>query len=167
MSATKILSGQVIVVRRNGWHGALRSKPNLAALRHPTVEAGEKRSGEMAFRMAGITRDDIGTCQLYDCYTYTVLVMLEDHGFCAKGEGGPFVADGRLGPGGSLPTNTGGGQLSGYYMRAFTPLSEAAVQVRGQGGARQVPRNDDVLVSGNGGILNFHSTLILSRHLSG
>jgi hypothetical protein len=52
-------------------------------------------------------------------------------------------------------------------MWAFTPLSEAVVQVRGQGGARQVPRNDHVLVSGNGGILNFHSTLILSRHPSG
>lgn len=140
---------------------------NLNIARHPAVETGAKRSGEMAFRMAGITRDDIGTCQLYDCYTYTVLVTLEDYGFCAKGEGGPFVADGKLGPGGSLPTNTGGGQLSGYYMWAFTPLSEAVVQARGQGGARQVPRSDYVLVSGNGGILNFHSTLILSRHSSG
>ena len=63
--------------------------------------------------MAGVAREDIGTCQIYDCYTYTVLVTLEDYGFCAKGEGGPFVADGKLGPGGSLPTNTGGGQLSG------------------------------------------------------
>ncbi len=140
---------------------------NLNTARHPAVETGAKRSGEVAFRMAGITRDDIGTCQLYDCYTYTVLVTLEDYGFCAKGEGGPFVADGKLGPGGSLPTNTGGGQLSGYYMWAFTPLSEAVVQARGQGGARQAPRNDFVLVSGNGGILNFHSTLILSRHASG
>jgi hypothetical protein len=84
------------------------SGDNLLTARHPTVETGAKRSGEMAFRMAGITRDDIGTCQLYDCYTYTVLVTLEDYGFCAKGEGGPFVADGRLGHGGSLPTNTGG-----------------------------------------------------------
>jgi acetyl-CoA acetyltransferase len=140
---------------------------NLSTARHPAVETGAKRSGEMAFRMAGITCDDIGTCQLYDCYTYTVLVTLEDYGFCAKGEGGAFVADGKLGPGGSLPTNTGGGQLSGYYMWAFTPLSEAVVQVRGQGGARQVPRNDHVLVSGNGGILNFHSTLILGRHPPG
>ena len=139
---------------------------NLSTDRHPAVETGAKRSGEIAFRMAGIARDDIGTCQLYDCYTYTVLVTLEDYGFCAKGEGGPFVADGKLGPGGSLPTNTGGGQLSGYYMWAFTPLSEAVVQARGQGGARQVPRNDYVLVSGNGGILNFHSTMILSRHSS-
>ncbi|MSP05707.1 MAG: thiolase family protein [Acetobacteraceae bacterium] len=140
---------------------------NLNTARHPAVETGAKRSGEMAFRMAGVTREDIGTCQLYDCYTYTVLVTLEDYGFCAKGEGGPFVADGRLGPGGSLPTNTGGGQLSGYYMWAFTPLSEAVVQARGQGGARQAPRHDYVLVSGNGGILNFHSTLILSKHASG
>jgi len=140
---------------------------NLNPARHPTVETGAKRFGEMALRMAGITRGDIGTCQLFDCYTYTVLVTLEDYGFCAKGEGGPFVADGRLGPGGLLPTNTGGGQLSGYYMWAFTPLSEAVVQVRGQGGARQVPRNDNAQVSGQGGILNFHSTLILSRHPSG
>jgi hypothetical protein len=77
---------------------------NLNTARHPAVETGAKRSGETAFRMAGITRDDIGTCQLYDCYTYTVLVTREDYGFCAKGGGGPFVADGKLGPGGSLPT---------------------------------------------------------------
>jgi acetyl-CoA acetyltransferase len=140
---------------------------NLNTARHPAVETGAKQAGEAAFRMAGIARADIGTCQLYDCYTYTVLVTLEDYGFCAKGEGGPFVADGKLGPGGALPTNTGGGQLSGYYMWAFTPLSEAVVQARGQGGERQVPNNDYVLVSGNGGILNFHSTMILSRHASG
>ena len=72
-----------------------------------------------------------------------------------------------LGLAGALPTNTGGGQLSGYYMWGFTPLSEAVVQARGQGGARQVPRNDYVLVSANGGILNYHATIILSRHSSG
>ena len=137
---------------------------NLNSARHPAVETGARQAGEVAFRMAGITRDDIGCCQLYDCYTYTVLVTLEDYGFCKKGEGGAFVADGKLGPGGSLPTNTGGGQLSGYYMWAFTPLSEAVVQARGQGGVRQVPRNDHILVSGNGGILNFHSAMILSPH---
>ena len=147
-------------------YGTCSPGDHLRTDRHPAVETGAKRSGEIAFKMAGITRDDIGTCQLYDCYTYTVLVTLEDYGFCKKGEGGPFVADGKLGPGGALPTNTGGGQLSGYYMWAFTPLSEAVVQARGQGGERQVPTNDYVLVSGNGGILNFHSTMILSRHPS-
>jgi acetyl-CoA acetyltransferase len=149
--------------------GYAQSAPgdNQSTATHPAVETGARRSGPAALRMAGITLNDIGTCQLYDCYTYTVLVSLEDYGFCPKGEGGPFVADGKLGPGGSLPTNTGGGQLSGYYMWAFTPLSEAVVQARGQGGARQVSRNDFILVSGNGGILNFHSTLILSRHAAG
>ena len=135
--------------------------------RHPAVETGAKRSGEIAFRMAGITRDDIGTCQLYDCYTYTVLVTLEDYGFCAKGEGGPFVADGKLGPGGRCRPTPAAASLSGTTCGRFTPLSEAVVQARGQGGERQVPSNDYVLVSGNGGILNFHSTIILSRHAAG
>jgi acetyl-CoA acetyltransferase len=122
------------------------------------------RSGPAAMRMAGIGVDDVDVCELYDCYTYTVLVTLEDYGFCAKGEGGAFVEGGRLAPGGKLACNTGGGQLSSYYMWGFTPLSEAVVQARGDGGARQAPRNDVVLVSGNGGILEHHSTLVLSPH---
>ncbi|ADP81394.1 thiolase C-terminal domain-containing protein [Pseudofrankia inefficax] len=122
------------------------------------------RSGPQAMRMAGVGVEDIDICELYDCYTYTVLVTLEDYGFCAKGEGGPFVADGRLAPGGKLACNTGGGQLSGYYMWGMTPLSEAVIQARGQGGQRQAPRNDVILVSGNGGILEHHATVVLSPH---
>lgn len=125
------------------------------------------RSGPQAMRMAGIGVDDVDAAQLYDCYTYTVLVTLEDYGFCAKGEGGQYVSDGRLAPGGKLACNTGGGQLSSYYMWGMTPLSEAIIQVRGDGGARQAPRNDVVLVSGNGGILEHHSTLVLSPHRRG
>ncbi len=128
------------------------------------TNTGAPIAKERAFSMAGIELDDIDVCQLYDCYTYTVWVTLEDYGFCPKGEGGPFVADGKLGPGGSLPTNTGGGQLSGYYMWGMTPLSEGIVQARGTGGERQVEKHDVVLVSGNGGILDHHSTLILSPH---
>ena len=137
---------------------------NQTAGRDPGIVTGAKQAGEQAFALAGITRDDVDILELYDCYTYTVLVTLEDYGFCAKGEGGAFVADGKLGPGGSLPTNTGGGQLSGYYMWGFTPLSEAVMQARGQAGARQVAKNDIVLASGNGGVLNFHSTTIWSKH---
>jgi acetyl-CoA acetyltransferase len=122
------------------------------------------RSGPQAMRMAGIGPDDVDVCELYDCYTYTVLVTLEDYGFCPKGEGGPFAGDGRLAPGGKLACNTGGGQLSGYYMWGMTPLSEAVIQARGDGGQRQAPRNDVVLVSGNGGILEHHATLVLSPH---
>ncbi|MDE3096827.1 MAG: thiolase family protein [Chloroflexota bacterium] len=125
------------------------------------TQTGAPIAKERAFSMAGITLEDIDVVQAYDCYTYTVLVTLEDYGFCKKGEGGPFVEDGRLGPGGSLPTNTGGGQLSAYYMWGMTPLSEGVIQVRGQGGARQVPKHDVVLVTGNGGVLDHHSTLVL------
>jgi acetyl-CoA acetyltransferase len=128
------------------------------------TQTGAPMSKEKAFSMAGIGIEDIDVLQVYDCYTYTVLVTLEDYGFCKKGEGGPFVADGRLGPGGSLPTNTGGGQLSAYYMWGMTPLSEGIIQARGQGGDRQVPKHDVVLVTGNGGILDHHSTLVLSKH---
>jgi acetyl-CoA acetyltransferase len=132
--------------------------------REPAIHTGATRSGELALRQAGIELADVDVVELYDCYTYTVLVTLEDYGFCAKGEGGAFVADGRLGPGGDLPCNTGGGQLSSYYMWGFTPLSEGVIQTRGHGRDRQVEAHDHVLVSGNGGALNFHSTTILSPY---
>jgi acetyl-CoA acetyltransferase len=132
--------------------------------REPAVHTGARKSGQLALAQAGIGLSDIDVLELYDCYTYTVLVTLEDYGFCEKGDGGVFVADGKLGPSGSLPCNTGGGQLSSFYMWGFTPLSEGVIQARGQGGERQVGKHDHVLVSGNGGTLNFHSTTILSKH---
>jgi acetyl-CoA acetyltransferase len=123
---------------------------------------GAATSGPAAMTMAGITPADVNVCELYDCYTYTALVTLEDYGFCAKGEGGALAASGALGPGGSLPTNTGGGQLSSYYLWGMTPLSEAVIQARGHGGDRQVERNDVILISGNGGTLDHHATLVVS-----
>jgi acetyl-CoA acetyltransferase len=131
------------------------------------LTTGAALSGPAAMKMAGITTADVDVCQIYDCYTFTVLVTLEDYGFCAKGEGGPFAASGALGPGGTLPVNTGGGQLSAYYMWGMTPLSEAVIQARGQGGDRQAPRNEVILVSGNGGILDHHATLVVSPHAKG
>lgn len=115
-----------------------------------------------AFAMAEVTTKDFDVVSLYDCYTFTALVTLEDYGFCGKGEGGPFVAENVTGPGGKLALNTGGGQLSSFYMWGMTPISEAVIQIRGQGGARQVPKHDLALVSGNGGVLSTHSTLVLS-----
>ena len=125
------------------------------------------RSGQQAMAMAGIGVEDVDVAELYDCYTFTVLVTLEDYGFCPKGEGGAFVSNGALAPGGKLACNTGGGQLSSYYMWGMTPLSEAILQARGDAGDRQVPRNDVLLVSGNGGILEHHGTLVLSPHARG
>jgi acetyl-CoA acetyltransferase len=123
---------------------------------------GAARAGPAAMKMAGIKSSDVDVCEIYDCYTYTVMVTLEDYGFCAKGDGGPFVASGVLGPGGALPTNTGGGELSAYYLWGMTPISEAIIQARGEGGERQVERHDVVLVSGNGGTLDYHATAVLS-----
>ena len=122
---------------------------------------GAAQAGPRAMAMAGVTLDDVDVVELYDCYTFTVLVTLEDYGFCPKGEGGPFVASGILGPEGKLSLNTGGGQLSGYYMWGMTPLSEAVIQVRGQGGARQAEAHSVALVSGNGGVFDHHSTIVL------
>ena len=126
--------------------------------------SGAAISGPIAMKMAGVSVGDIDVRELYDCYTYTALISLEDYGFCEKGEGGALAESGALAPGGSLPTNTGGGQLSSYYMWGFTPLSEAVIQTRGEGGDRQVAKHDIVLVSGNGGVLDHHSTLVLSPH---
>jgi acetyl-CoA acetyltransferase len=128
------------------------------------LRTGAAIAGPAAMRMAGVSIEDIDLLELYDCYTYTVLVTLEDYGVCGKGEGGPFVAEGHTARGGKLPCNTGGGQLSGYYLWGFTPLGEAVMQARGQAGDRQVDRRDLVLVSGNGGILEHHATLVLSPH---
>jgi acetyl-CoA acetyltransferase len=126
--------------------------------------SGAAISGPAAYEMAGITADDVDVVELYDCYTYTALVSLEDYGFCEKGEGGAFAASGILGPHGKLPVNTGGGQLSSFYLWGMTPLSEGIIQARGQAGERQADEHDIVLVSGNGGMLDHHSTLILSPH---
>jgi acetyl-CoA acetyltransferase len=128
--------------------------------------SGAVKSGPAALAMAGVSVADIDVVEFYDCYTYTVLITLEDYGFCEKGEGGPFVASGVLGPKGSLKLNTGGGQLSSYYMWGMTPLSEAVMQARGSAGERQVAKHDLVLVSGNGGVLDHHSTLVLGTSAS-
>jgi acetyl-CoA acetyltransferase len=131
-----------------------------------TLTSGAVLAREPAFRIAGVQVQDLNLAELYDCYTFTVIVSLEDYGFCAKGEGGPFVAEQVTGPDGRLAINTGGGQLSSFYMWGMTPVSEAVIQVRGEGGKRQVPRHDLALVSGNGGVFSTHSTLVLSRHPS-
>lgn len=123
--------------------------------------SGAAQSGPAALKMAGVTLADVDVFELYDCYTFTVLLTLEDYGLCGKGEGGDFVRSGVLGPNGSLRVNTGGGQLSSYYLWGMTPLSEGVIQARGQAGARQAERNDVVLVSGNGGVFDHHATLVL------
>jgi acetyl-CoA acetyltransferase len=171
-----ISNGAVAVVVTSAERGAsMKSKPAYVLSMAQGFPGNTRRAGDdhdwstgaaiardTLYGQLGIGPKDIDICELYDCYTYTTMITLEDYGFCGKGEGGPFVEDGKLGPGGSLPTNTGGGELSSFYLWGMTPLSEGVIQARGSGGERQVEKHDLVLVSGNGGLLDYHASLILS-----
>jgi acetyl-CoA acetyltransferase len=122
-------------------------------------------SGPLAFQRAGVTAEDVDVAELYDAFTYMLLVTLEDLGFCAKGEGGSFAADGRLRLGGALPTNTDGGGLSAVHpgQRGLFLLVEATRQLRGECGPRQVPGARIAVASGTGGWFCSSGTVILGR----
>ena len=120
-----------------------------------------RRSGEQAYRVAGLGPHDIDVALLYDDTTYGVLVQLEDYGFCPKGEGGPFVEAGHLGPIGSLPVNTHGGNLSHAHLDGMLHIIEGVQQLRGAAGPRQVPEAKTALVSGLGGMFATSTTAIL------
>ena len=122
-------------------------------------------AAEAAFRAAGVGRQDIDFVQTYDCFTHAPIILLEDLGFCEKGEGGAFVSDGRIEPGGALPMNTHGGLLSCCHAGVtggIFHLVEAVRQLRGQAGERQVPHARIGLVHGSGDLLTNHATVILS-----
>ena len=119
-------------------------------------------SAQMAFQMSGLTPADIDVAQLYDCFTITVLMTLEDYGFCRKGEAAHFVRDGQIRHGGRLPVNTSGGLLSETGMPGLQLVIEGVRQMRGT--ARlQVPGARHCVVSNQGGTMHTHSTLILGR----
>ena len=98
------------------------------------------------YRRAGIGPEDVDVAQLYDCFTITVLLQLEDWGFCKKGEGGPFVASGEVDVGGTIPINTGGGHLSEGYIHGMNHIVEGVRQVRGTS-TNQVPGAQTCLVT--------------------
>ncbi|MCA9503013.1 MAG: thiolase family protein [Myxococcales bacterium] len=121
-------------------------------------------ASEIAFRMAGVSRSEIDLACIYDCYTITVLLTLEDAGFCRKGEGMEFVRSHDLTYRGDFPLNTHGGQLS--YGQAggaggMSQITEACRQIRHAAGARQLARCDTAYVSGTGGVMSEQSALIL------
>ncbi|MDB5971407.1 MAG: thiolase [Hydrocarboniphaga sp.] len=120
-------------------------------------------SGKRAFALAGVKPADIDVVELYDAFTINTILFLEDLGFCPKGEGGRFVSEGRIAPGGELPVNTNGGGLSCCHpgMYGLFTMVEACVQLRGHGGARQVAGAELALAHANGGVLSSEATMIL------
>ena len=122
-------------------------------------------AGKMAFDRAGVRPDEIDVANIYDAFTYMLMVTLEDLGFCAKGDGGSFVEGGRLELGGSLPTNPDGGGLSACHpgQRGLFLLVEAVKQLRGECGDRQVPDAKLACVSATGGWMCTNGTMILGR----
>jgi acetyl-CoA acetyltransferase len=137
-------------------HAMISQMPDLTI-------TGAAVSGPAAFAQAGLTPADVDVAQIYDSFTITVLLLLEDLGFCPKGEGGAFVAEGVLAPGGALPSNTTGGGLAYTHpgMFGIFLLVEAVRQLRGECGPRQVPGAEVALAHGSGGVLSAMSTVIL------
>ncbi len=129
------------------------------------VRLGAQVSGPQAFKRTGISPKDIDVAELYDCFTYVVLAELEDYGFCKKGEGADFVKDGHIEIGGRLPVNTHGGLLSQGHVEGMLHVVEGVRQLRGGEvePERQVPHAQWALISGHGGQMSTHGTLILSR----
>ena len=113
-----------------------------------------EKAAQQAFGMAGITIKDIDVAEFYDAFTIFLLSQIESYGFCGRGEGGAFVQEGNLKPGGRLPANTSGTSLSWGYLMGFTQLTEGIRQMRGEGGECQIKGAEICLVTGLGGMVD-------------
>lgn len=138
------------------WHKQVSAMPDLCS-------TAAVDSGARACEMAGVRAQDVDVVQLYDAFTISTIMLLEDLGFCAKGEGGPFVESGAIAPGGALPVNTNGGGLSFAHpgMYGIFTLIEGVRQLRGEAGARQVAGAELCLCHGSGGVFSSQVTNIL------
>ena len=166
--------GGAIILTSAARAKTLRKKPVYVlgvgeALGHSTISNMPKltltaaaESGPKAFKMAGIKPSDVDMLSLYDAFTITPILFLEDLGFCPKGEGGRFVSGGSIAPDGKLAVNTSGGGLSYCHpgMYGLLVLIEAVRQVRGECGQRQVKNCEVTLAHGNGGVLSSQCTVL-------
>jgi len=136
-------------------HGNISSMPDF------TMSAAAE-SGPKAYKMAGLKPSDVNMLSLYDAFTITPILFLEDLGFCPKGEAGRFVSNGAIAPGGKLAVNTSGGGLSYCHpgMYGLLVMIEAIRQVRGECDKRQVQNCNVALAHGNGGVFSSQCTVL-------
>ncbi len=137
-------------------HSMVSQMPDLTS-------AFGRNTGPQAMGMAGVTHSDINLAMIYDSFTYTTLVSLENLGFCAAGEGPDFVAGQRTAPGGEFPLNTNGGGLSYTHpgMYGIFTVVEAVRQLRGEAHGRQIENCRIAMAHGTGGLLSSTGTAIL------
>jgi len=160
------LRNPLVTIMGIGQHNTAVEIEQATNMAGPT---GAKLSGEVALNMAGITINDIDACEIYDCFTHTVEITMQDYGFFKPGGGEDWFSDGKIEPGGEMPINTSGGQLSEAYYMGLTQLTEATMQLMGRCDDRQLgPLTNTrvpeiILCSDNGGILQTHATMILRR----
>ena len=149
----RVLGGAAAVTHRE-----ISSMPDLTV-------TGAAISGPAAFAQAGVGAADIDLAMVYDAFTITPIVFLEDLGFCPKGEGGRFVENGAIAPGGRLAVNTNGGGLSCVHpgMYGLFLLAEAVRQLRGEAGERQLAKVELAVAHGNGGALSSEATVVLGK----
>lgn len=156
--STKKAPGYVLGIATQTDHRSISMMEDL-------TRSAATETGRRAFAMAGLSVTDVDVAELYDCFTITPIMFLEDLGFCKKGEGGPFIEGGRTAPGGDFPMNTNGGGLSychpGHY--GILLIIEAVRQLRGESGRRQVPDCEVVLVHGNGGQFSTECTIVMGN----
>jgi acetyl-CoA acetyltransferase len=125
------------------------------------LELGSRLSGPLAYASAGITAADVDVALVYDCFSTSLVLQMEDLGLCPRGEGFAFANEGHTSPGGSLPVNTHGGHLSYAYLPGVVHVAEAVKQIRGVRGAAQVAGAEVALVSALGG--NDHASLVITK----
>jgi acetyl-CoA acetyltransferase len=163
----KDLKHPVVTVMGLGQHSPSTNVIQSEWMAGPT---GAKNAGLTAMAMAGISHADIDACQIYDCFTYTVELTLQDLGFFGPGEGGDWMREAGIGPGGKMPVNTSGGQLSEAYFMGLTPLTEAVLQLMGRCGDRQLGEKtgtkepEIILTTDNGAVLQTNSVAILRKY---
>ncbi len=136
-----------------GIAGAARGQPYPAdeiLNREDLFKTGLTIAAPEAFGAAGVKPGEVDFAMIYDCFTFELLQQLEEAGFCERGEGGAFVQDVRIGPGGDLPVNTHGGLLSEAHVLGMSHIVEAVRQLRGEAAERQVEGAEVGVVTGWG-----------------